>query len=107
MISEQVKWVDGAGQNFAKTHGKEVPLARQEGFDALRINNTQDNSGRFNGVSDVAAVFNPAVLRSRFAAFNPAKRNSADLLAGLAPYVAPLGATALGAALLAQEDSMQ
>ncbi len=38
--------------------------------------------------------------RSRFAAFNPAKRDSADLLAGLAPWAMPVGATLLGGSFL-------
>lgn len=46
----------------------------------------------------------PKNIRSRFAAFNPAKRDSADLLAGLA---APLTTSALLAALLAKPEEAQ
>lgn len=45
-------------------------------------------------------VLDPSMLRSRFAAFNPAKRDSADLLAGLAPWALPVGATLLGGSFL-------
>ena len=40
------------------------------------------------------------LYRSRFAAFNPAKRDSADLLAGIAPWAMPIGATLLGGSFL-------
>lgn len=44
-------------------------------------------------------------IRSRFAAFDPMKRNSADLLASLAPYAAPIGAGLFGSMfLLPPED---
>lgn len=46
------------------------------------------------------AVKDPSRIRSRFAAFNPAKRDSADLLAGLAPWALPVGATLLGGSFL-------
>lgn len=50
-------------------------------------------------------TFDPKNIRSRFAAFDPMKRNSADLLAGLAPYAAPFGAGLLGSMfLLPPED---
>jgi len=46
------------------------------------------------------AVKDPSRIRSRFAAFNPAKRDSADLLSGLAPWALPVGATLLGGSFL-------
>jgi hypothetical protein len=49
-------------------------------------------------------VFNPKKIRSRFAAFNPAMRDSSDLLAGVAPYAIPaLGAGLLGATMMPDE----
>lgn len=51
-----------------------------------------------------SVVKDPSRIRARFAAFNPANRDSADLLAGLA---APLTTTALLAALLAKPDEAQ
>ncbi len=63
----------------------------------------------YSGVLDTAsndgsiaqvAIYNPSIIRSRFAAFNPAKRDSADLLAGLAPWALPVGATLLGGSFL-------
>lgn len=50
------------------------------------------------------ATFDPSRIRSRFAAFNPQKRDSADILAGLA---APLTTSALLAALLAKPEEAQ
>lgn len=49
---------------------------------------------------DIYASFKPELFRSRFAAFNPAKRDSADLLAGIAPWAIPIGATLLGGSFL-------
>ena len=46
------------------------------------------------------AIYDPFLIRSRFAAFNPAKRDSADLLAGIAPWAMPIGATLLGGSFL-------
>lgn len=50
------------------------------------------------------AIFDPTRVRSRFAAFDPAKRDSSDLLAGVAPYAIPVaGAGLLGAAMMPDE----
>ena len=53
--------------------------------------------------SDVHVTFNPANIRSRFAAFDPAKRGQADLLGQVHPDMLPylLGAGLLGAGGLA------
>jgi hypothetical protein len=40
---------------------------------------------------DGAVIWNPANIRSRFAAFDPARRGENDLLAGLLPYAIPAG----------------
>jgi hypothetical protein len=51
----------------------------------------------YNEVTDIYAVIDPSRMRSRFAAFDPAKLTSPDLLAGVA------GPTILAAALMEQE----
>jgi len=43
------------------------------------------------------AVLDPSIIRSRFAAFDPARLAESDLLAGLAPYLGIGGLLALGA----------
>lgn len=77
-------WVDGARQNFNRAHPAAIEAARAQGAPGVRINDVADNSGRFNGLSDVTAVFDPSRLRSRFAAFDPAQQNSRNLLASMA-----------------------
>jgi hypothetical protein len=47
-------------------------------------------------------VANPANIRSRFAAFNPSKRDSSDLLASLFPYAT---AGLLGSSFLLPSDA--
>jgi hypothetical protein len=61
------------------------------------ISDVADNSGRFSGTSDIAAVFNPDQIRSRFAAFDPMRRNEADLLGNADPRL--LGGIAGGGLL--------
>lgn len=67
---------------------------KDQGFDGIK-----DISGK-SGTGDVQTVlipFEPSQVRSRFAAFDPAKITSPDLLAGVA------GPTVLAAALMEQE----
>lgn len=45
---------------------------------------------------DQIAVFDPSLIRSRFAAFDPARAAENDLLAGLAPYIGIGGLLGLG-----------
>lgn len=55
--------------------------ARKEGFDSLLVRDVLDQHGDGNQL----VIFNPANIRSRFAAFDPAKKDSADLLASRSP----------------------
>jgi hypothetical protein len=65
-------------------------FAKQQGDKGVRFFNIKDQGARMRGVGDVPetadnlTVFDPAMIRSRFAAFDPAKRNSANILAGTA-----------------------
>ena len=71
------------------------------GYDRLEVTDFSDLGG------DQMQHMLPAgsnVIRSRFAAFNPAKRDSSDLLAGLGM---PVTTSALLAALLAKPDEAQ
>lgn len=79
-------WVDAEdfGEMFADTKSKFKGVLADEG--AIP---TWDGGTKDRGVSH--AVFDPRVIRSRFAAFDPLRKNSSDLLAGgLLP--APLAA---------------
>jgi hypothetical protein len=64
--------------------------------------NVRDVGGYMSGVDDIPeladnlAVFNPATVRSRFAAFDPSRIHEDDLLAGLAPYLGVGGLLGLG-----------
>lgn len=80
--------VNGGGKNFNSVHPEAIPNARNSGASGVLIGDVADNSGRFSGTSDVAAVFEPSRLRSRFAAFDPLRKHEADLLAGMLPFSA-------------------
>jgi hypothetical protein len=58
---------------------------------------------QFQRPHDTTFIFDPTRIRSRFAAFNPQKRDSADLLAGLGLPVA--SASALAALIYGQDDA--
>ena len=66
-----------------------VQQARREGYDGVRFMNFSDEAGygRYNPAGHVV-MFDPKNIRSRFAAFDPAKSNSADLLAAR-PFAPP------------------
>jgi hypothetical protein len=58
--------------------------ARSGGFDGVKFTGLRDDVGWGGGrPATHYAIFDPANIRSKFAAFDPAKRGSANLLAGL------------------------
>jgi len=67
--------------------------AKEQGYDTIRFKRV-DEGLRGIGPSDQIAVLNPANIRSKFAKFDPSKKGSADLLAGVA------GAGLLGASVV-------
>lgn len=67
---------------------KEIEKAKREGYDGLRINGMIERN--FNAMGRQTAIFDPKNIRSRFAAFDPAKKDSSDLLAGLAAGIISL-----------------
>jgi hypothetical protein len=79
--------------------------AKKRGYDSVVIKDVYDIVGEVAGnpedyLSDVVISLNPEQIRSRFAAFDPSKRNVADALAGIGA-----GAVGLGTAgLLATEE---
>jgi hypothetical protein len=57
---------------------------RNNGYDSAdMVEPWADGSG---GLADVRMVLDPRNIRSRFAAFDPMRRDSPDLLAGIAPF---------------------
>lgn len=68
--------------------GKEFrDIIRNGGIDALNLNNTLDEG-------NVKVVLNPSIIRARFAAFDPFKKDSANILASVL----------LGTTLASQQD---
>jgi hypothetical protein len=90
--------VDAKGAEFVDMEGGMnafLNRAIREKRDLAKIKNLADDVGMTGRPADHYAVFNPALVRSRFAAFDPARRNEADLLGGATPGL--LGALGLGA----------
>jgi hypothetical protein len=108
--------VDAAGGPFHRIPGLErlgmsaepyhttdelVQAARSAGHDSVLIRNVDDSGVPFrNGPSNVRVVFDPRNIRSPQAAFDPAKRDSTDLLAA-SPHASAPGL----AANATQDDS--
>lgn len=69
-----------------------------DGFDVRNVRDTYNTHGPKSPVATVRAVFDPANLRSPEAAFNPARANRRNLLAGLA-VAAPVSGITLREAL--------
>ena len=55
-------------------------LAKSKGKDSATIKNVKDNARMSSAKGDTTFLFNPNQLRSKFAAFDPAKAQSSDLL---------------------------
>lgn len=94
--SENMPWVEGGRKHYMKVHPEAINEARVSGAPGVRINDVADNAGRFGGLSDVIAVFDPSRIRSRFAAFDPARRYESDLLGAADPRL--LGIVGAGTA---------
>lgn len=76
-----------------------IDEAKRLGHDALILQNTYDPGAGPAKLIDVTAVFDPSQIRSRFAAFDPAKVNDPDILGGADPSL--LAAIATGGGGLA------
>ena len=75
-------------------------LRRNKNYDTIKLTDITDGGP----TTTHYAIKDPTRIRSKFAAFDPARRDSADLLAGFAPYAVPaLGAGLLGTALMPDE----
>lgn len=78
--------------------GEAVRAAREGGHDGLVWRNSTDTPLGGLPPGDHYAVFDPAQIRSEFAAFDPAQRESSNLLAGV-------GGAAVGAGMLAAPNT--
>lgn len=79
-----------------------VSDAISKNHDAVIFKNIRDGGP----VSDHLAVTNPANIRSKFAAFDPAKADSPNLMAQIAGMAPIAGGAALGAAALTPEQAL-
>ena len=76
----------------------QIEQAKRDGYDGIVFRETEDQSIASTGAigdpaANVYAIFSPKNIRSKFAKFDPAKKNSANLLAGGA--AAAVGVNAL------------
>lgn len=83
------KNIDFGGNNWSDYKGKStdeyVRKARASGkYDSVDIRNVNDaGMGGYDINGDTLAIFSPKDIRSRFAAFDPLNKNSANILASL------------------------
>jgi hypothetical protein len=76
--------------NYKPTSNSAAQIAREKGYSALELKNISDMGARVRFASTVPdtadnlVVFKPELIRSRFAAFDPMRRNENNLLAGTA-----------------------
>jgi hypothetical protein len=69
-----------------KANRPAIDAAEQAGYSGALIRNVKDNAGANLGtIADVLATSDPSRFRSRFASFDPMRRNETDILAGLLP----------------------
>lgn len=85
-------------------------LAKQQGLWGVKFENVKDYGGHMRGVDKMPeeaannyVVNKPMLMRSKFAAFDPMKRTSSDILASH-PIANAIGITGLGKLLSAGQD---
>lgn len=88
----------GGARYRDESYNELIKAAQAEKRPGVVMRQTYDPGQKsYNELTDIYAVVDPSRIRSRFAAFDPAKITSPDLLAGVA------GPTVLAAALMEQE----
>jgi hypothetical protein len=101
-------WEMSGGMYHAPFVAGAIKEAKREGADSVVFNNMRDPGIATAGrppLSNVVAGLEPKNIRSRFAAFDPFRRHESDLLAGLAPYVAPAAGLGLASAAMAPGEA--
>lgn len=103
LLPDDIKVINSEGKSHsAYWMTEQQEKARREGFKGVRFEGMMDDTYyNPNGMpTDTTKIFDPKNIRSVNAAFDPAKRESSNLLASLAPI-------AVGAGALAQSDDSE
>ena len=74
-------------KNKSRYFNSELRQAKNEGFGGAVFRNVEDSAGQplYDIPANIYGVSNPSIVRSRFAAFDPARRNEADILGRVDP----------------------
>lgn len=83
--TQKANSIDAGSGSFVDLEGGVNELLKKtqrQGKDVAIIRNLDDDAGFSNRPTDHYGIINPSAVRSRFAAFDPMQRNSANLLAG-------------------------
>jgi len=86
--TSKAKSADAAGAEFVDMEGGVNGLlrdAKRSKKDVAVLQNLADDVGRNGRPTTHFGVLNPSAIRSRFAAFDPMRRDSPDILAGMLP----------------------
>ena len=84
--SEDFLPYEAEGANWMRANRPAIDAAEEQGYSGAVIKNVRDNAGANLGtIADVYASPDPSRFRSRFAAFDPMRRNEPDILAGVLP----------------------
>lgn len=93
-------YYDFGGSSYRdQSYSDLIDQARAGGHDALIIKNTFDPGAGPAKLVDIGAVFKPEQVRSRFAAFDPARINESDILGAADPALLAGTAVASGIGL--------
>jgi hypothetical protein len=101
--------VDGGffgGQFNEIAYNQLLKRAREQGYPGLVVKNVVDSPSGMGEPANIAAIFDPARIRSVNAAFDPAKASSPNIMAShAAPAIGAAGAGALGAFTRRDEEA--
>jgi len=105
--TKSAKVADANGAEFMDMEGGVNNLLKQASRtkkDVAILRNLADDVGFNNRPADHYGVLNPSAVRSRFAAFDPARRHEADLLGNINPaLLGAMGIGSIGAATAATQ----
>ena len=82
----KIKKIDMKGADFMDEQeyiNKEIKNAKASGFDGVEFGRLVDDVGLTGQEADHLVIFKPENIRSKFARFNPDKKGSSNLLAGV------------------------
>lgn len=68
-----------------ETTNEFAQIAKEKGKQSATIKNVKDNAVMSGAEGDTTFIFDPSLIRSRFAAFDPKRIKEADILAAVAP----------------------